>query len=119
MKLLISLILALFLGGCASSNYSVGKPFNVANVTSITNGKTTKDDLVTLFGQPYMKTPLSATQEKWIYTYVSGTSSVKSYVVTAEVSTSGTQQTLDLFIENGVVVNHTFTDNPLPTVNVN
>lgn len=119
MKLLISIALAVFLVGCATANYSVGKPFNTENVTKIEHGKTTKQDLVAMFGEPYSKTPLTATQEKWIYTYVYGSSKAQSYVVTMKVDSQGHQQTLDLIIENGVVVNHTFVDSPVQQVRVN
>lgn len=119
MKLLLSIVLAVFLVGCATANYSVGKPFNTENVEKIEHGKTTKQDLISMFGEPFSKTPLNATQEKWIYTYIQSSAKAQSYVISMKVESQGTQQTLDLIIENGVVVNHTFVNGPLQQVQVN
>ncbi len=119
MKIFISLMLVIFLVGCATASYTVGQPFNVENVNKIENGKTTKQELILFFGEPFTKTPLNATQEKWIYTYVESSAKAQSYVISMKVESKGTQQTLDLIIENDVVVNHTFVNGPLQQVNVN
>ena len=55
--------LNLSLVGCATSTYSVGKPFPSENVSQIVKGKTTSQDLIRLFGEPFTKTVLSATDE--------------------------------------------------------
>lgn len=119
MKLLLTLLLSLTLMGCATANYTLGTPINVENVTKIEHGKTTKADLVALFGEPYAKMPLTATQEKWVYTYVNTTAKAQSYIVSMKVDSQGIQQTLDLIIEEGIVVNHTFVNGPIQQVNVN
>ncbi|WP_410958425.1 hypothetical protein, partial [Salmonella sp. LS2020056sal] len=87
-----------------------GTPINVENVSKIEHKKTTKEDLISWFGEPITKTPINANQEKWIYTYINTSAKAQSYIVTMKVDTEGVQQTLDLIIENGIVVNHTFTD---------
>jgi len=48
--------LNLSLVGCATSTYSVGKPFPSENVSQIVKGKTTSQDLIRLFGEPFTKT---------------------------------------------------------------
>lgn len=119
MKLLLPLVFSAFLAGCATSSYTVGAPINVENVAKIEHGKTTTENLIAMFGQPIAKSPLSATQEKWVYTYANGSATAQSYVVTMKVESQGHQQTLDLIIENGLVINHTFTDGPIQTMKVN
>ena len=64
------------------------------------------------FGEPFTKTVLSETEEKWLYTYSSGTASAQSYVFTMKVESTGRQKTLDILLKNGVVTNFTFTDGP-------
>ncbi|WP_423186774.1 outer membrane protein assembly factor BamE domain-containing protein [Alishewanella sp. d11] len=119
MKILTTLFILLMLTGCATANYELGNPINPENVAKIENGKTTKQELISLFGEPYTKTPLSSTQEKWIYTYINTTAKAQSYVVTMKVDSTGIQQTLDLLIENGVVLNHTFVNGEIPKIKTN
>lgn len=71
-----------------------------------------------MFGEPFSKTVLSETEEKWIYTYSSGTASAQSYVFTTKVESTGTQKTLDILLKNDVVTNFTFTEGPGPTSTV-
>lgn len=108
------------LSGCATSNYSIGTDFSVEKASEIIKGETTTSQLVALLGEPYSKHVLSKTQEKWMYFYSAGSAKAQSYIVTMDVKTSGTQKTLDVLIEDGVVVNYTLTQNNNPgTVTVN
>ncbi|MNP32969.1 hypothetical protein D3C76_1261770 [compost metagenome] len=102
------------LGACATSHYTAGRDFPSASVSSITKGKTTTTELKALFGEPYTKSAVSETDEKWIYTYTSGSAHAQSYVVTMKVSTTGTQKTLDVLIRDEVVINYTFSEGPAP-----
>jgi hypothetical protein len=116
---IVSLVV-LSLSGCATSSYSVGKNFSSENVSLIVKGKTTSEEMFTLFGEPYSKTVISATGEKWIYMHSEGTAKAQSYIVTMDVKTTGTQKTLDVLIADGVVVNFTFTEGQNPyTMQVN
>lgn len=108
------------LSGCATSNYSIGTDFSVEKASEIIKGETTTSQLVALLGEPYSKHVLSKTQEKWMYFYSAGSAKAQSYIVTMDVKTSGTRKTLDVLIEDGVVVNYTLTQNNNPgTVTVN
>jgi len=108
-------ITALFtLLGCATSSYTYGNNFSSKNVSKIEKGKTTTNELISMFGQPFMKTVISKTGEKWVYSYSAGTASAQSYLVTTKVETTGTQKMLDILVENGVVSNYTFTEGPMP-----
>jgi hypothetical protein len=116
---IVSLII-LSLSGCATSSYSVGKSFPSENVSQIVKGKTTSEEMVSLFGEPYTKTVISATDEKWVYMHSEGTAKAQSYIVTMDVKTTGTQKMLDVLITDGVVANFAFTEGQNPyTMQVN
>ncbi|MCM8560791.1 hypothetical protein ACLE2W_11745 [Pseudomonas shahriarae] len=115
MKKLIAVMgICVTLGGCATSYYTAGRDFPSASVASITKGKTTTAELKSLFGEPYAKSAVSETDEKWIYTYTNGSAHAQSYVVTMKVTTTGTQKTFDVLIRNDVVINYTFSEGPAP-----
>lgn len=115
MKKLIAVMgICVALGGCATSHYTAGRDFPSASVASITKGKTTTAELKSLFGEPYAKSAVSETDEKWIYTYTNGSAHAQSYVVTMKVTTTGSQKTLDVLIRNDVVINYTFSEGPAP-----
>ena len=115
MKKLIAVMgMCVALGGCATSHYTAGRDFPSVSVASITKGKTTTAELKSLFGEPYAKSAVSETDEKWIYTYTNGSAHAQSYVVTMKVTTTGTQKTLDVLIRNDVVINYTFSEGPAP-----
>jgi hypothetical protein len=116
---MVSFIILSF-SGCATSSYSVGKNFASENVTKIIKGKTTSEELIVLLGEPYTKTVLSASDEKWIYMHSEGTTKAQSYIVTIDVKTIGTQKMLDVLISNGLVVNFAYTEGINPyTIQVN
>jgi hypothetical protein len=116
---IVSLII-LSLSGCATSSYSVGKSFPSENVSQIVKGKTTSEEMVSLFGEPYTKTVISATDEKWVYMHSEGTAKAQSYIVIMDVKTTGTQKMLDVLITDGVVANFAFTEGQNPyTMQVN
>jgi hypothetical protein len=98
----------------------VGKSFTSENVSQIVKGKTTSEEMVSLFGEPYTKTVISATDEKWVYMHSEGTAKAQSYIVTMDVKTTGTQKMLDVLITDGVVANFAFTEGQNPyTMQVN
>lgn len=113
-KLIMAIGVFITLSGCATSHYTAGRDFSSANVPSITKGKTTTTELKSMFGEPYAKSAVSETDEKWVYTYTNGSAHAQSYVVTMKVTTTGTQKTLDVLIRNDVVINYTFSEGPAP-----
>lgn len=120
--------------GCATTTsniYPIGKDFSSDNVSQIEKGKTTKDELVKMFGKPFSKTVsvVSENEEIWMYVYISETENdqshammtetesdvettkvetsvetmeVEDYVVTTEVANEN-QNTLDMLLKNGVI----------------
>jgi outer membrane protein assembly factor BamE (lipoprotein component of BamABCDE complex) len=114
-KLIMAIGVCIALSGCATSHFTAGRDFSSANVSSITKGKTTTTELKAMFGEPYAKSAVSETDEKWVYTYTNGSAHAQSYVVTMKVTTTGTQKTLDVLIRNDVVINYTFSEGPAPS----
>jgi hypothetical protein len=113
-KFILAIGMCFVLGGCATSHYTVGRDFSSENVARLEKGKTTTKDLKFFFGEPFAKSALSETDEKWIYTYTNGSAHAQSYVVTMKVTNTGTQKTLDVLIRNDVVINYTFNEGPSP-----
>ncbi len=90
MKKLIAVMgICVALGGCATSHYTAGRDFPSASVASITKGKTTTTELKSLFGEPYAKSAVSETDEKWIYTYTNGSVRI-SLIVTGHFANNVT-----------------------------
>jgi outer membrane protein assembly factor BamE (lipoprotein component of BamABCDE complex) len=113
-KAMAVLVMSLALNGCATSHYTSGKDFPSEKVTSIVKGKTTTTELKALFGDPFTKSPVNDTDEKWVYTYANGSAHAQSYIVTMKVTTTGTQKTLEVLIRNGTVINFTFNEGQNP-----
>lgn len=114
MKTVVMLIcLAIALSGCASGNYAVGRDFASNQVENIVRGKTTSADLLRIFGTPFTKLAISATDEHWTYSYSAGTTHATAMPFNTSVSAEGHMKTLDVVLSNGVVVNYTFNDAPL------
>ncbi|MEZ9301604.1 hypothetical protein AB4137_00275 [Vibrio breoganii] len=106
LKALLSLLVvaAVVLSGCVyQSNVDYGTQFTSEQVAKIEKNVTTKADLLAIFGEPSVKSVLSATSEKWVYSYTGGTASSQAFTMktTSDVST----HMLDILIENDVVVN--------------
>lgn len=118
MKVVILIVLLGALCGCATATYTHGRDFKSEAVASIERGKTTSADLVAMFGEPFSKAVISGAQEKWIYTYINTSSTAQSYLVTTRLQTTGVQKTLDVLIENGVVLNFTFAEGPVSGLNM-
>lgn len=111
-KIFAAFLFTGILSGCATSYYTAGRDFPTEGVLTIVKGKTTSNELRATFGEPFAKSPVNETDEKWVYTYTNGSAHAQSYVVTMKVTTTGTQKTLDVLIRNDVVLNYTYTEGP-------
>lgn len=107
---------AILLGGCTYSNkYESGSTIAVENVNKIAKGKTTEADLIAMFGQPFSKAVVSASESKWIYTHNSVSASAQAF--TMKTTSSAEITTLDILLKDGVVINYEYTKSPLnPTM---
>ena len=108
--------------GCMTHNtsYTNGKDFSGENVAKIVKNETTANAVIQMFGEPFTKTTVSGTEEKWLYTYTSGTASVKqSFIAVGNVQTTENRKSLDIFLKNGVVTNFTYTAANEPAFTMN
>ena len=103
-KFALPILIATALSGCTyTSEVDYGKQFTAEQVSQIKKNITTTSDLISIFGEPVLKSVLSETDEKWIYTYTGGTASAQVY--TAKVKSNISTHMLDILISSNVVVN--------------
>ena len=77
-SVLLSIGLLLSLAGCA--NLKVGAPIPVDKTQEIREGYTTKDRVMTLFGQPRHNVP-GEDGEIWVYRYLDGRGTAQELVI--------------------------------------
>ena len=103
-KFILALVILVPLSGCVyKSKMDYGNQFTSEQVNQIEKKVTTKADLLKIFGEPAIKSVISETGEKWVYSYTGGTASAQAFTMktTSDIST----HMLDVLIENDVVVN--------------
>ncbi len=83
-----------------------------AKVDGIVKGTTTAKEISALFGEPDMKSTLSANEEKWVYHYTTVTSKASGSAFNPQIETTGVKKMLDLLIKEGVVINYAYTEGP-------
>jgi len=91
---------------------TTGRDIDKAKVDGIKKGTTTAQEISALFGEPDMKSTLSATEEKWVYHYSTITSKASGSAFNPQVETSGIKKMLDLLIKEEVVINYAYTEGP-------
>ncbi|ARI08276.1 hypothetical protein FMJ45_06360 [Klebsiella michiganensis] len=115
--ILIPLLCLVMLGCTYTNQYESGSQISVENVNRIVKGKTTEAELIGMFGQPFSKAVISATEAKWIYTHNAVSASAQAF--TMKTTSSAEMTTLDILLKDGVVVNYAYTKSPLnPTMNM-
>ena len=108
--LILSFIVITSLVGCTyQSNVNYGKQFTTEQVNQIVKNVTTTSELLEIFGEPAVKSVLSETEEKWVYTYTGGKATAQAFTMktTSDIST----HMLDLLIKNNIVINFAETNN--------
>ena len=115
--ILVPLLCLVMLGCTYTNQYESGSQIAVENVNRIVKGKTTEAELIGMFGQPFSKAVISATEVKWIYTHNAVSASAQAF--TMKTTSSAEMTTLDILLKDGVVVNYAYTKSPLnPTMNM-
>lgn len=115
--ILVPLLCLVMLGCTYTNQYESGSQIAVENVNRIVKGKTTEAELIGMFGQPFSKAVISATEAKWIYTHNAVSASAQAF--TMKTTSSAEMTTLDILLKHGVVVNYAYTKSPLnPTMNM-
>jgi outer membrane protein assembly factor BamE (lipoprotein component of BamABCDE complex) len=103
-KAILTLVILMPLSGCVyKSNVDYGNQFTSEQVNQIKKKVTTKSELLKILGEPAIKSVISETGEKWIYSYTGGSASSQAFTMktTSDIST----HMLDILIENDVVIN--------------
>ena len=99
-KIFLFFVIIIFLLGCATATNVIGRPISQENVSKIETGKTTKEDILLWFGEPYSITKDEKGSVTFVYTYLNTSA-------TCEFGNCGSktqQQTLCISIEpNGKV----------------
>jgi len=111
--IVISIFMLMSTGCATSSMYPIGEDFSSDNVSKIEKGKTTKDDIVKMFGMPFAKTvsTVSDNDEIWMYVYITETERDQSDVITMELEsdvvttgvTKADQNTFDPLLNDGII----------------
>jgi hypothetical protein len=109
---IVCFALMILVSNCATSTFTSGKDFDSTKVAQIVKGKTTSDDLLNTFGPPFMKTVISANEEKWMYSFTKG--QVEANGFTMDTKAIGTMKTLDVLLKDGVVTNYSYNEGPMP-----
>jgi outer membrane protein assembly factor BamE (lipoprotein component of BamABCDE complex) len=67
-KLMFAVVtVAILAGGCTSTKYRHGMPIRDTDVQQIVKGKTTMNDIISMFGEPTRTTPMG---DEVLFTYV-------------------------------------------------
>jgi hypothetical protein len=104
------------ISGCSTTTtrtYSTGRDFPAEQVSNIVKGRTTSAELKQMFGEPWGKATISATEEKWVYTHSSGTTRAQRSGSTTRAESTTQLKTLDVLLKDGIVINYTFTEGPM------
>lgn len=119
MKYVLGLCLSLFLvSGCSSvGNEQIKQETQSTIETKLVKGKTTKEQVKSLFGDPIDATFHETGAEMWKYSFTKESCNASCYFIYtawAYRSSSGTVKNLTiLFDENGVVKNYTLSESPV------
>lgn len=108
----------LALAGCSfgfhRSTHNDGFDFPSENVSKILIGKTTGDELIQMFGGPLAKYEVSENEERWKYSYSTGTEIEEQVFLTDTVQLTSRQKTLVILLKNGTVTNFTYAESSVP-----
>lgn len=101
-RLIIMLLIGLLMVGCGRR--LVGQPINEENVPKIAVGKTTREEILRLFGTPYQ---IEVMGDQQVLTYLYGTTSTWTVILYTE--TQDNADILTIFIDQkGVVSDYVF-----------
>ena len=100
------------LAGCATKTVTGGREFDAAKIAGIQKGVTTSDELAGLLGQPLTKTAQPDGTVLWHYFWKKGTATTTRSSDGQVVTSTGDRKTFDAFVNNGVVENYTYQDDP-------
>jgi len=126
MKAAAVLLLTLLIAGCAdpkpadtakSTTTTVrrGRDCDSSKVKDIQKGKTSTQEIIQWFGQPYAKKIVSTNQVGWLYSWRQSIVTVNRSGATVKGKETGFRKRLELLIGDDVVMNYTFEEGPYQT----
>ena len=95
--------------GCTSTSHT-GIDFDASKIGKIERGKTTSEELIQMFGEPFMKAAIAKNKAQWVYNYITR-SSKGVFTVTKETD----QKILEIELKDNVVVNYRYTAGSVPS----
>jgi len=121
-KLMISgaIAVALCLGGCASGGNKILKEETGQSVDQkITDGKSTKDQVRSIYGDPMETSYTDSGNEIWKYNFVKGHMTASSFIPVVSLFASGTKgkkkELVLFFDQQGVVQRHAMSTSDVET----
>ena len=94
--------------GCESSNIRNDYIIPIKDISLITQGETTKNELLFKFGKPYKNFSVSETDEIWMYKYILDRHALDSYFNQTGTHSKKTVKILSILFKNGKVFNYNY-----------
>lgn len=118
-KLAMAAVVAGLLTGCATSGNDSLRDHNETTVSSyITEGETTKSEVVATFGSPFNTTFTDGGKEIWEYAFSDISADAVAYIPVANwfgSSASGTQKKLTIMFDDEIVQRYSMTESDVRT----
>lgn len=118
-KLAMAAVVAGLLTGCATSGNDSLRDHNETTVSSyITEGETTKSEVVAVFGSPFDTSFTDGGKEIWEYAFSDISADAIAYIPVANwfgSSASGTQKKLTIMFDDEVVQRYSMTESDVRT----
>lgn len=109
----------MIVSGCTyTAIHETGNAIDPNKVALIQKGKTTENEILSMFGKPSTKVVVNETDFKWVYQHIVSRASAQAY--TGKTNSSLTNEVLDILFRKNVVINFTFSESEInPTMSVN
>lgn len=118
-KLALAAIFVGLLAGCATSGNDSLRDHNETTVSSyITEGQTTKSEVVAAFGSPFNTTFTDGGREIWEYAFSDISADAVAYIPVVNwfgTSSSGTQKKLTIMFDDEIVQRYSMTESDVRT----
>ena len=109
-KILLCGIAGLFLTGCMTMNYGIGKKeIDPQLIAKITINKTTKPEILEWFGNPHSISTTATGQEVYKYVYMKTESKTTPIPIFTTVDVNTQYQELNVMFKSDIVIDYTST----------
>jgi len=109
-NLAIIVLLILFISGCMTMNYGIGKSeIDPQKIAQIEINKTTKSQILELFGNPHSISTTATGQEIYKYVYMKTQSKISPMPFFGSANVNTGYQELNVILKDDVVIDYTST----------